>query len=114
MLRRFFNLPHALEIADGGGDVFDAYAQKRGNGDAEQLGELVERLDLGEFAFFKPVERRARNAKLFGDLVRAQARAHAIGPEPVSDFIKTKSHVDLPRRTAQGLRQITIQAAGTS
>ena len=37
--------------------------------DAEQLSELFQRLDLGEFAFFEAIERGARDPEPAGDLV---------------------------------------------
>ncbi len=64
VLGGLLDLPHALEIGDGGGDVFDADAEQRRHRHAEQLGELFQRLDLGELAFFETVERGARNAQI--------------------------------------------------
>ena len=73
MLRLFLDLPQPFEISHSRGDELDADAQQRGDGDAQQFGELVEGFDLGEFTALKTIERRARNADAPRDLVGAQS-----------------------------------------
>src|SRR5262249_25878103 len=100
MLGGFLDLANALEIADGRGNVFDTDAEQRRDGDAEQLGQPLERVDLGELAALKAIERRARDADLLRDLVGAEPRAHAVGFEPMPDLVVAKSHAcpgKLPR-----------------
>ena len=92
VLGGFLDLPHALEIAHRRGDVFDADAQQGRHRDREQLGELFQRLDLGELAFLEPVKRGARNTETVGDLVGAQPGAEAKGFEAVADIVEANGH----------------------
>ena len=86
VLGGFLDLPHALEIADRRGDVFDADAQQRRHRDLEQLGELLQRLDLGDFAFFEAIERGARNAEplAISSADRPEPRRKAFSRLPMS------------------------------
>ena len=86
------DLAHALEIGDRGGDVFDADAEQRRHRHAEQLGELLQRLDLGELAFLEAVERGARNAELAGDLVGGKPGAEPERLQPVADVVEAQRH----------------------
>src|SRR5882724_6143275 len=60
VLGSFLDLPHALEIGDGGSDVFDSDAEQGGHRHAEEFGEFLQGLDLGELAFLESIERGAR------------------------------------------------------
>jgi len=92
VLGRLLDLPHALEIGDRRGDVLDADAEQRGHRDAKQLGELLQRLDLGEFALLEAVERGARNAEPARDLVGREPGAEAERLEPVADIVEAQGH----------------------
>ena len=96
LLGGLLDLPHALEIADRRGDVFDADAEQGRGRDPEQLRELGERVDLRQLAALEPVERRTRDPDLPGDLVRAQPRAHAKGLEPLADLLVAERHRSSP------------------
>ena len=76
VLGGFLDLSHALEIAHRRGDIFDTDAEQGRHRHRQQIGELLERLDLGELALLEAVERGARNAEPAGDLVGADS------PEP--------------------------------
>ena len=102
MLRLFLDLPQPFEISHSRRDELDADAKKRGNGDAQQFGELVQRLDLGEFAALEAVERRARDADPPGDLIGAQPRGDAEGLQSVADFIIAKAHGAIASAVAKG------------
>ena len=88
VLGRLLDLAHALEIADRGGDIFDADAEQRRHRHFQQLGEILQRLDLRHVALLDPVERGARNAELLRDLFRGQPGAEAEGLEPVADIVE--------------------------
>ena len=92
VLGGLLDLAHALEIGDRRGDVFDADAEQRRDRDAEQLGELFQRLDLGELALLEAVERGARNAEAVGDLVGGKPGAEAKRLQPVSDIVEADGH----------------------
>ena len=90
------DLAHALEIGDRRGDVFDADAEQRRDRDAEQLGELLQRLDLGQLALLEAVERGARNAEPLRDLVGRKPGAEAKRLEPVADIVEADRHGAAP------------------
>ncbi len=92
VLGRLLDLPQPLEIADRGRNVFDADAEQGGYRDRKQLGELLQRLDLGDLAFLETVERGAGNAEAVCDLVRAQTGAEAEGLEPIADVVEANGH----------------------
>ena len=92
VLRGFLDLPHALEIGDRRADELDADAEQRRHRDAEQLGELLQRLDLGELALLEAIERGAGNIEPGGDLVGAQPRAEPEGLEAVTDVVEADRH----------------------
>src|SRR5262249_26144735 len=88
----FLDLAHALEIAQGGRDVFDADAEQRWNRDGQQLGELLQRLDFRDLALLKTIKRGARYAELAGNLVGAQAGAEPERLETVADVVEANGH----------------------
>ena len=92
VLGGLLDLPHALEIGDGGGDVLDADAEQRRHRHAEQLGEFFQRLDLGELALLEAVERGAGNAEAIGDLVGGQSGAQPERFEPIADVVEAQRH----------------------
>ena len=92
MARGFFDLPDPLEIRDRGRKIFHADAQQRGDGDAQEFGKLLERLDLNQLATLEPVHSRPRYAKTSRYFVRAQSRSEAERLEPVADVIEPHSH----------------------
>jgi hypothetical protein len=73
-------------------DVFDADAEQGRDGDAEQLGQFFQRLDLCKFALLEAVERGPRDAETVGDLVGAESRAEAERLQPVSDIVEADGH----------------------
>jgi hypothetical protein len=92
VLRRLLDLAHALEIAHGRGDVFDANAEQGRHRDLQQLGELLQGLDLRHLALLETVERGARNTEPARDLLRRQAGAEAERLEPVADIVEADGH----------------------
>ena len=66
----------------------------------EQLGELLERVDLDDLALLEAVERGARDAETLGDLFRREAGAEAEGFQPVADIVKARRHASAWRVTA--------------
>ena len=93
VLGGFLDLPHAFEIADRRGDIFDAHAQQGRHRDLQQLGEVLQRFDLGDFALFKAIERSTRNAELLRDLLGRQPRAKAKGFQPVAYVVEAQRHL---------------------
>ena len=100
MFGLFLDLAHAFEIGDGGGDELDADTEQRRDGDIEQFGQALQRVDLGEFAAFEAIERGARNSDAARNFVGAEARSEAERPQPLSDFIIPERHfrLRLPRQ----------------
>ena len=96
MARRLLELAQPLEICDGGGQVLDAHTEQRGHRDAEELGELVEGLDLRQLALFEAVERGARNVEALRDLVGRQARGEAKRLQPVADVVEADCQFSRP------------------
>src|SRR5438874_4854343 len=92
VLGRLLDLAHALEICDRRADVFDAHPEQRRHRDAEQLRELLQRLDLGELAFLETIDRGAGNAEAAGDLVGGEAGTEAKGLQAIADVIETDGH----------------------
>ena len=92
MLGGLLDLAHALEIGDRRADVLDADAEQRRHRHPEQLGELLQRLDLGELALLEAIERGAGNIEPGGDLVGAQPRAEPEGLEAVTDVVEADRH----------------------
>ena len=85
-------LAHALEERDGVAVVFDADAHQRRQRGVEQFGDLLQRLDLDEFALLQPVDRGARDADRIGDLAHRQVLAEPIGAQPSADFGQLFGH----------------------
>ena len=63
-----------------------------GHRDAEQLGELLQRLDLRQLALLEAIERGARNTEPARDLVGAEPGAETKRLEAVSDIVEAKGH----------------------
>jgi hypothetical protein len=70
VLGGFLDLAHALEIAHGRSNVFDADAEQGRHRDLEQLGQLLQGLDLRYLALLEAVKRGARYAELLRYLLR--------------------------------------------
>src|SRR5438067_6541007 len=92
MARALLELPQALEIRHRRRQVLDANAEQCRHGDAEELGELVERLDLRQLALLEAVERGTRDVEALRDFVGAQPRGEAEGLQPVADVVEANRH----------------------
>ena len=68
-----------------------------GERDLQQLGELLERLDLRHLTFLEAVERGARDADAAGDLVGAEPGAEAEGAQALADLLKACGHARASR-----------------
>ena len=98
MFGLFLDLAHAFEIGDGGGDELDADTEQRRDGDVEQFGQALQRVDLGELAAFEAIERGARDADTARNFVGAEAGSEAERPQPLADFIIAERHSRLRLR----------------
>src|SRR5439155_23322140 len=95
-LGALFDLAHAVEIADGRANIFDAHAEQRRHRDAEQVGEFLQRFDLRQLALLEAVERGARNIEPARDLVGAEPRSEAERLESVADIVEADRHGVMP------------------
>ncbi len=92
VLGGFLDLPHALEITDGGSDVFDADTEQRRHRHRQELRQLLQRLDLRQLALLEAVERGARDPEPARDLVGAEPRSQAKGLQAVADIVEANGH----------------------
>ena len=96
LARGLLDLPDSLEVRHGGRQEFDTDAEERRDGNAEQLRELLERLDLDQLAALESIDGRSRDVEAAGDLIGAQSGGKAKRLQPVADVVEADRQVNRP------------------
>ena len=85
LLDLLLDLAEALQERHRPREVLDADPEQRQGRDLQKLGQPPHRVELDDLALLVPVQGGARDAEPRRDLLRAQSRFEAIGPQLLSD-----------------------------